>query len=92
MRRHDHRRRRALDREFLQHQRISNVIESRAAILLGKENPKHPKFRELVNRLDGITMRPISLDPNRPKLLAREPPRNIARPALRFSQFKIQVF
>src|SRR4029077_6550398 len=91
MRRHDHRSRRALDCEFLKHQRISNVIKSRAAILFRKENPEHPKLSKLVNRLSGITMRPISLDANRPKLLAREPPRNIARPALRFSKFKVHL-
>ncbi len=84
MRRHDDRRRRALNRKFLEHQRIRNVIKSRTTILLRKEDPEHPKFRELVNRLSGIAMRPVSLNANRPKLLAREPPRNITRPALRF--------
>ena|ERR1035437_2050107 len=89
MRRHYNRRRSAFDREFLEHERIGNVIEARATVLFGKEDTEHPEPGEFVDRFGGISMRAVGLDADRSKLLACEAAGNVARAALRFSEFEI---
>ncbi len=89
MRRHDDRGGRAFDRELLKHQRIRDVVEARAAVLLRQEDAQHPEPREFVDCFTGIPMRAIGLDADWPELLASEASRNIARAALRFSEFEI---
>ena len=91
MRRHDDRGRSAFDREFLEHQRIRDVIEAGAAVLFGKEDAEHPEPREFVDRFGGISMRAVGLDADRAELLAREAAGNVACAALRFSEFEIHL-
>ena len=67
------------------------MIEAGAAVLLGDEDAEHAEPRELVDRLGGIAMRAVGLDANRLELLAREAARNVARAALRFSEFEIHL-
>ena len=85
MGRHDDCCRRAFDGEFFEHERIGDVIEAGAAILLRQEDAEHPEPREFVDRLGGKTMRAVGLDANRPQLLAREAAGNVASAALPFS-------
>jgi hypothetical protein len=67
------------------------VIEAGATVLFGKEDAEHAQPRELVDSLGGIAMRAVGLDANGPKLLAREAAGNVARTALRFSEFEIHL-
>ena len=76
-------------RKFLEHERIRDVIEARAAVLLGKKDAEHPEPREFVDRFGGISMRAVGLDADRPELFAGEAAGNVARTALRFSEFEI---
>ncbi len=91
MRRHDDRGRSAFDRELLDHQRICDVVEARAAVLLGNEDAEHPELAEVVHRRGGISMRPVRLDAGLVEFFARIAPRGIARAALSFCQFKIHL-
>ncbi len=91
MRRHDDRGRSAFDRELLEHQRIRDMIEAGAAVLLGDEDAEHAEPRQFVDRLGGIAMRAVGLDADRPELLAREAAGNVARAALGFCEFEIHL-
>ena len=73
------------DRELLEHQRIRDMIEARAAVFFGKEDAEHSELCQLVDRFGGISMRTVGLDADRPKLLACETASNVASAALRFS-------
>src|SRR5579862_7917710 len=89
MRRHNNRRRSAFDRKLLEHERIRDVIKTRAAVLLGKEDTEHPEPREFVDRIGRISMRAVSLDAYWPQLLAGKAAGNVASASLRFSEFEI---
>ena len=91
MGRHDDRRRSAFDREFLEHERVRDVIEAGAAVLFGQKDAEHAEPRELVDGCTGILMRAVGLDADWPELLAGEAAGNVARAALRIGEFEIHL-
>src|SRR5882724_5490275 len=69
-------------------QRVGNVVESRAAILLRYDHAHHAKSGHLVKHLTREPRHPIPLGGTRRELLSRELPHHCTRLTLRFREHR----
>src|SRR5579871_1296005 len=89
MRRNDHCGRGTFDREFLDDERIGDMVKPGAAILLGNEDAHHPQAPQLGDSFGGERVCAIGFDADRAQALAGEAARGIAGGTLRFVWFEV---
>jgi len=89
MRGDDHRRRRTGDGEFLDHQRVRNLVEAGAAVFFGNEGAQHAQAAEFVDAFLGVPMGAIGLDADALELFGGEATRSVARRTLGGREFQL---
>jgi len=89
MRGDDNRRRCTRDGEFLDHQRVRNLVEAGATVFFGNEGAQHAEAAEFVDAFLGIPMGAIGLDPDALELFCGEAPCGIARRTLGGGKFQL---
>src|SRR6266403_5151942 len=92
MRRKNNRRGGTFDPQLLDHQRIANVIEASAPVLLGDEDAHHAEPSQFGDGLGGKAMVAVDFDADRAQTLAREAARRVTRRALGFVEFQVHHY
>src|ERR1700688_457511 len=92
MRRKNNSRRGTFDPQLLDHQRVADVVQACAAILLGDEDAHHAEPSQFGDGLGGKAMVAVDFDADRAQTLAREAARRVTRRALGFVKFQIHHY